>query len=85
MKYAGLALLLVALAAPGCLPVPLLPDQPAGEVATKDKVAAPKPPPVKPEDVTEVNAHEKANALQAELDRALQEMPVDEKPLKVRP
>jgi hypothetical protein len=83
MKYIGFGLVLL-LAVAGCLPVPVLPDQPAGEVAAKDKVAAPKPPPVKPEDVNEANAHEKANALQAELGRALQEMPVDDKPLKVR-
>jgi hypothetical protein len=83
MKYIGFGLVLL-LATSGCLPVPVLPDQPTGEVATKDKVTAPKPSPVKPDDVTEENAHEKANALQAELDRALQEMPVDEKPLKVR-
>jgi hypothetical protein len=85
MKYTGIGLLLLMLAAPGCLPVPVAPDQPSGDVMTKDNAAAAKPGLVKPDDVTEANAHEVANALQAELDRAVNEKPADEKPLKVRP
>jgi hypothetical protein len=85
MKYTGIGLLLAVLAAPGCVSVPVVPDQPAGDVANKDKAAAPKPLPVKVDEVTEANAHEMADTLQAELEWALKETPTDGKPLKVRP
>ena len=89
MKFTGIALLLLMLAAPGCLPMPVLPDQTplAAPVVEKDKdkEAAPRPVVVKAEDIDEKNAHEKANALQAELDRAAGDSRVEGKPLKVRP
>jgi hypothetical protein len=85
MKYTGIGLLLVLLAAPGCLPVPVVPEQPAADVTAANKAAAPKPPPVKVDEVTEANAHEMADALQAELEWALKETPTEGKPLKVRP
>jgi hypothetical protein len=84
MKYAGIGLLLVLLAAPGCMPMPLTPDLPPPDVKTKEKVAV-KPPPVKVDEVTEANAHEMADALQAELEWALKEPTPDAKPLKARP
>ena len=86
MKYAGFVLLLLTLAAPGCLPLPVLPDQPppAAAMVEKEKEAAPRTAPVKAEDIDEKNAHDKANALQAELDRAVGDSRVEGKPLKVR-
>jgi hypothetical protein len=85
MKYTGIGLLLALLAAPGCLPTPLVPEQTPADVTAKDKVVASKPLPVKVDEVTEANAHEMADALQAELEWALKETPTEGKPLKVRP
>ena len=69
------------LAAPGCLPMPVVtPDAPPVKT---DKDAAPLPP-VRAEEITDKNAHAKAKALQAELDRELNNG-TDEMPVKVRP
>jgi hypothetical protein len=84
MRYAGIGLLLLLLAAPGCMPMTLPPDQPPADVSAKAKVAV-KPPPVTADEVTRENAQEIADALQAEVDWALKEPTPDGKPLKARP
>ncbi len=87
MKYAGLGIVLLLLTAPGCLPMQLLPDAPPPKpaVVETEKPVAPRPAPVRADDITDKNAHDMANALQAELDRSPSDPGADEKPLKVRP
>ena len=70
MMRKGCLLLILALAGPGCMtPTPKLEDE-AKKMPPVQPVEAPPPPPaVTPDEVTESNAAEKAQALARELDQ----------------
>jgi hypothetical protein len=74
MKRRTWLLLLLAAAGPGCLNLPPAKEAPKAKPAAEE-VGPPAPPPVSPEQVTEVNAHQVLEALRAELQRA--ERPAD--------
>jgi hypothetical protein len=63
----GIALLIVGLGA-GCVEMPLFPTEPKPPPAEPVRKPPPPPPSVMPEEVTEANAREKADALERELD-----------------
>ena len=70
MKTAWCCLLLALTAASGCVELPQLWDNPKAKPPTAAKAA-----PVSAEQVTETNAHEKAEALRQELERDAQPAP----------
>jgi hypothetical protein len=63
----GIVLLIVGLGA-GCVEMPLFPTEPKPPPAVPVQKPPPPAPSVMPEEVTEANAHEKANALEREID-----------------
>jgi hypothetical protein len=84
MKYTAIAVLLLTVAAPGCLTLPNLGEPPPVVEKEPEKAVAPKPS-VKADDISEQNAHQMANQLQAELDREMGQPAGTGKPVKVRP
>jgi hypothetical protein len=76
--------LTLALAGPGCLHLPSLTKDEAPPPAVSAPAPAPAPaatpPIVRPEQVTEQNAHEQLKALKAEIDHDLKNQPAAEGP-----
>ncbi len=73
MTRKGCFLLALALAGSGCISPMTHPDEPAHKTPPVQAAAAPPPPVVTPDEVTEANAGEKAQALAKELDFAANE------------
>jgi hypothetical protein len=63
----GIVLLIVGLGA-GCVEMPLFPTEPKPPPAVPVRKPQPPAPSVTPEEVTEANAREKADALEREID-----------------
>jgi hypothetical protein len=63
----GIVLLIVGLGA-GCVEMPLFPTEPKPPPAVPIRKPVPPPPSVMPEEVTEANARQKADALEREMD-----------------
>jgi hypothetical protein len=85
-RFGPLFVLLLLAAAPGCLKSTggLNDTEPPMSVQVKEGAppAGPPSPPVTAEDITEANAREKLNALNAELDRVLNDSCENPKPSK---
>jgi len=84
-RFGPLFLLMLVAAAPGCLKSTggLNDSEPPMAVQVKENAPpAASSPPVTAEDITEANAREKLNALNAELDRVLNDSCENAKPSK---
>ena len=77
----GIVLLIVGIGA-GCVEMPLFPTEPKPPPAVPVRTPPPQVPSVMPEEVTEANAREKADALEREID-AQSEPPTPSKPATV--
>jgi hypothetical protein len=78
MRGTGSAFFVIVLATAGCMNPPTLPDEAATKGAPVSHAQETLPAPVMPDQVTESNAYEKAEALEIELSQA--EMPENHAP-----